>query len=140
MEWIRGKLDCHKKMFYGLEHIFELWLWDWVIYKYELWLGTSPIHSSVVLHNKDIICHFSSFLVNSGPFWLTSTLSITVLLVLLMAIKHGCHVVSCSYWQPRGGCLSYSWCSLKGCAMRPILFKASNNTSTENLLISYFKC
>ena len=65
-----------------------------------LWLGTSPVHSLVIVHNKGIICHFSSLLVNSGCFQLTSTISLTVLLVELMAIKHGQHVVSCSYWQP----------------------------------------
>ena len=89
---------------------------------------------SFFLHIKDIICHFCSLLDNSGHFKFTSTLSTTVLLVELMPINHGRHVVSCSYWQPRGGCFSYF-------AMRPTLFNASNNTSSANLLISYhFKC
>ena len=63
---------------------------------------------SFFLHNKDIICHLSSLLLNSGHFQLTSTLSTTILLVELMAIKHGRHIASCSYWQPRGGCFSCS--------------------------------
>ena len=81
---------------------------------------------SFFLQNKNTIYHFSSLLVNSCHFQLTSTLSSTVLLVELMAIKPGCHVVSCSYWQPWGWYFSYSWCSPKGCAMCPTLFKASN--------------
>ena len=47
---------------------------------------------------------------------------------MFQAITH--HVASCSYWQPRGGCFSYSCCSLKGCAcLKHYLFKASNTTS-----------
>ena len=52
-----------------------------------LWLGTSPVHSSVLLHNKDIFCNFSSLLVNLGHFQLTSTISTTVLLVQLVVIN-----------------------------------------------------
>ena len=48
--------------------------------------------SFIFLHKKDIICHFSSWLVKAGRFQLTSILSTTVLLVELMAIKHGRHV------------------------------------------------
>ena len=85
-----------------------------------------PCFSLVFLHYKDIICHFSLFLVNSGHFQLTNTLSTTVLLVELMVIKHGNHIVSDSYWQPRGGCFPYFWRGPKGCAMHPTLFKAPN--------------
>ena len=69
----------------------------------QLWLRTSPVHSLVFLHNKDIFCQFGSFLVNSGHFQLTSIVSTTFLLVELVAIKHGCHIVSCLYQQPQGG-------------------------------------
>ena len=109
--------------------------------KFWLWLGTSPVHSSVFLHNKEIFCYFGSCLVNSGRFQFTRTVSTTFLLVELVVIKHGRHVVSCSYRQPRGGCFSYSWRSPKGCAMHPTLLKASNITSIEHLLIScHFEC
>ena len=103
----------------------------------------SDIPCSLVffLHNKDIFCCFGSFLVDSGRFQLTSSTSTTFLLVELVVIKHGRHVVSCLYRQPRGGCFSYSWRSPKGCAMPPTLFGVSNITSIEYLLISYnFKC
>ena len=66
-----------------------------------LWLGTSPVHSLVFFHNRDIFCYFGSFLVDSGRFQLTSIIS-TFLLEELVVIKHGRHVVSCSYRQPRG--------------------------------------
>ena len=56
------------------------------------------------LHNKDIFCYFGSFLVDSDRFQLTSTTSTKFLVVELVVIKHGHHVVSCSYWQPQGGC------------------------------------
>ena len=69
-----------------------------------LWLGTSTVHSLVILHNKDAIFYFISLLVNLGRYRLTSTISIAVLLVELVVIKHGRHVVPCSYWQPHGGC------------------------------------
>ena len=60
---------------------------------------------------------------------------------LLVVIKHGCHVDSCSYHQPQGGCFSYSWHILEGCAMPPTLLKGSNITRIECLLISYhLKC
>ena len=64
-----------------------------------LWLRTSPVHSQVVLHNKDIICYFGSLLVNSGRFQLASTIPTTILLVELVYIKHGCHIAARSYWQ-----------------------------------------
>ena len=68
-----------------------------------LWLGTTPVHSLVFgIISAYIICCFSSLLVNSGHFHFTSTLS-TFLLVQLAVIKHGCHKVSCSYWQPQEG-------------------------------------
>ena len=93
------------------------------------------------LHDKDIFCYFGSFSVNSGHLKSTSTTSTQFLLMELVVVKHGRHVVSCSYWQPRGGCFAYSWCSPKGCAMLPTSFNASKITSIENLLTSYlFKC
>ena len=70
-------------------------------------------------HNKGIFCYFCSFLVDSGHFQLTSTTSTTFLLVELVGIEHGHYIVSCSYRQPRGGCFSYFWGSLNGCAMPP---------------------
>ena len=99
----------------------------------DIWVMARNIPCSFIsffLHNKNIICHFSSLLVKSGHFQLTSTLSTTVLLVELMVIKHhhGYHVVLCSYWQPWGGCFFLFLPS--GCAMRPTLLKASNITST----------
>ena len=86
---------------------------------------------SFFLHNKDIFCYFGSFLVYSGRFQLASTISTTFLLVDLMVIKHGHHIISCSYWQPWGGCFSDSWCSPSGCAVPPTLLRASNITSNE---------
>ena len=63
------------------------------------------------------------------------------ILLVELVIKHGHHIVSCSYRQPRRGCFSYSWCSLNGCAMHPTLLKAFNIVCIENLIISYhFKC
>ena len=92
------------------------------------------------LHNRDIFCCFGSFLADSDRFQLTSTTS-TFSLVELVVIKHGCNVVSCSYRQPQGGCFAYSWHSPEGWAMPLTLFKVSNITSVEYLLISYhFKC
>ena len=44
------------------------------------------------LHNKDIFCYFSSFLVDSGRFHLTSTASTAFLIVELVVIKHGRHM------------------------------------------------
>ena len=91
---------------------------------------------TIVLHN-DIICYFSSFLFNSGRFQLTSTLSTTVLPVELMAIKHDCHMFHACTGNLKGDVLLIPGAS----PMRPTLFKASNNTSVEKLLISYhFKC
>ena len=50
-----------------------------------LWLRTSPVHSIVFfLHNKDILCYFGPFLVDSGHYQLTSTTSTTFLLVELV--------------------------------------------------------
>ena len=71
-------------------------------YPYRLWHGMSPVHLLVFLHHKDIICYLSSLLAKSLHFQLKSTVSTTFLLVKLMVIKHGRHVVSCLYWQPRG--------------------------------------
>ena len=62
-----------------------------------------PLFISFFLHT-DIICYFSSLLVNSGYFQLPSTTSTTILLLKLMAIKHGCHVALCSYWHHQWGC------------------------------------
>ena len=56
------------------------------------------------LHNTDIICYFSSLLINPGLFQLTSIASKMVLLVGLMVMKYCGQIVSCSYWQPQGGC------------------------------------
>ena len=60
---------------------------------------------SYFLHDKEIFCHFGSFLVNSCHFYLTSSVS-AFLLVELVVIKHGSvrYVVSCTYQQPQGGC------------------------------------
>ena len=95
--------------------------------KFWSWLGALPVHSLVFIHDKAIICYFCSLLVNSRYFPLTSTVSTTVLLVALMVIKHGHHtlkprsltrwvnVVSCSYWQPRGGCKASNIASIEYC-------------------------
>ena len=64
-----------------------------------LWLGTSPVHSLLFLHNKDIFCYIGSFLVDSGGFQLNCTTPTTFLLLELVVIKRGHHVVSFSYWQ-----------------------------------------
>ena len=94
-----------------------------------------PVHSLVSLHNKDIICHFSSLLVNSGHFQLSSTLSITALLMELMAIKHGHHSFMLILETLRGCFFLFL------AAMHTTLFKASNITGIEILLISYhFQC
>ena len=83
------------------------------IYQFQAMLGIRKKHPPVMdwnipcsfiifLHNKDIIYYFGSLLVNSGRFQLTSTISTTFLLEEFVVIKHGCHVVSCLYWQPQG--------------------------------------
>ena len=53
------------------------------------------------LHNKDIIHYFGSSLVNSGHFQLPITTSTIFLLVEPKVIKHGHHIVSCSYQHPQ---------------------------------------
>ena len=64
-----------------------------------------------------ITCIFSSL--DPGCFQFTSTISTTVSLVELVVIKHGCHIILCSYWQHQGGFFSYSWRCLKGRTMPP---------------------
>ena len=86
------------------------------------------IPCSFIFLNKDIFFYFGSFLVDSGYFQLTSTISTTFLLVKLVVIKHGHHIVSCLHRQPQGVCFSCSWRSLKGCAMPPTLFEVSKIT------------
>lgn len=60
-----------------------------------------PVRSLVCLRNKDIFSYFGSFPVDSGCFQLTSTTSTTFLPVELVVVKHGCHLFSCLYRQPR---------------------------------------
>ena len=68
------------------------------------WVIAWNIPCSLVFLHTDIICYFSSLLVNSGYFQLPSTTSTTILLLLLMAIKPGCHLALCSYWHHQWGC------------------------------------
>ena len=81
-----------------------------------------------LLHNKDIICYFTSLLVSSGHFQFTSTISVTVLLVELVTIKHGHHV--CSFMLTLATsreCFSYFG------AMPQTLFEASKITSIKRI-------
>ena len=69
----------------------------------------SPLHPVVFLHNKEMFCYFSSFLVNAGHFQLASNISTTSLLVELVAITHGYHILSCYYWKPWGDVFIVPW-------------------------------
>ena len=73
--------------------------------------------SLVLIYLTRTCCYCCLLLVNSGSFQLTRTTCTQILLVELVAIKHGHNVVSCSYWQPRQGCFSHYWCSPRGCAI-----------------------
>ena len=62
-------------------------------------------------------------------------------LVELVVVKHGCHIILCSYWQHQGGCFSLFLALPKGPHHASKLFKASNITSIESILNSYhFEC
>ena len=85
-----------------------------------------------------------SLLVNSGHFWLTSTI-VHIYSYFTGGTggnqawpPHGFMLVLC---QTQEGCFSYFKCSSKGCALPPTSLKASNITSIESLLIIYhLKC
>ena len=85
-----------------------------------------------------------SLLVNSGHFWLTSTI-VHIYSYFTGGTggnqawpPHGFMLVLC---QTQEGCFSYFKCSSKGCAMPPTSLKASNIISIESLRIIYhLKC
>ena len=60
--------------------------------------GNVPYSFSTSLHNGDIFHYLSSMLVNSAHSQLPSTVSATMLLVELVAVKHGHHAVSYLHW------------------------------------------
>ena len=98
-----GPLGLNKMswwLWFNFRHMLGLWL---QIHIPGMGYGLKhPLFFHYFLHDKDIIHYLISLLVNSGCFQLTSTVSTTVLVVELMAIKHGHCIVSCSDWQPLG--------------------------------------
>lgn len=95
-------------------------------------MGMSSVPSLDFLHNKDIFCYLNSLLDNAGCFQLTSATSIVILLVILVATKHGHHIVSCSNWQTWGGCSSYPWCNTSDCTTSATFFFADELTITKH--------
>ena len=99
----------------------------------------NPWHNNATMPDIQHKVYFSSW--DPGHFQFTSIISTTVSLVELVVVKHGCHIILCSYWQHQGGCFSLFLALPKGPHHASKLFKASNITSIESILNSYhFEC
>ena len=119
-------LCIYSSLFIALEYMARIRQFHFIHYNVfaKLLVMAQDIPCSFIssfLHNKDI-CYFGSFLVDLGRFQLTSTITTTFLLVELVVIKHGHHLVSCSYQQPWGGYFCHSWRRAAPCLQHYLRF------------------